>query len=343
MIWLLGLGLSVIAGLIPAVLYVGFVIWLDRYEKEPWWLMLLSFLWGAIPAVLAALVAQILLEIPTTWVLDQATLAYEIVGASMWAPVTEELAKGMGVILILLLARQEIDSVLDGIVYGALAGLGFAFTENVLYFVAAVAEDGWGAWAVIVLMRTIPFGLNHALFTGLTGAGVATVRLGRTPLIRIVSLPAGLVAGMGIHSLHNLGASLAGESCAPICLSFLFDWGGVLLLGVLVGLVWRQEKTWILANLPGEVDEQTLTTLTTWLQWQTARWGALLRIDISGWRRLGEIRQNATEIAFKKQRRAEGRLSPGLDAAIDTHRLKLDALGASHVESAQPVGDLTDL
>lgn len=337
--WFLGLGLSVVAGIVPAAFYVGFVVWLDRYEKEPWWLMFLSFLWGAIPAVLAALVAQILLDIPTTWVFDQATLAYEIVGASIWAPVTEELAKGLGVVLILILARREIDSMLDGIVYGALAGLGFALTENVLYFGAAVAEDGWGAWAVIVLMRTIPFGLNHALFTGLTGAGVAAVHLGRTWPIRIIALPAGLIGGIGIHSLHNLGASLAGESCAPICLSFLFDWGGILLLGVLVGLVWRQEKAWILANLPGEVDEQVLKTLTTWRRWQSARWGALLRTDLSGWRRLGQVRQHATEIAFKKQRRAEGGLSPDLDAAIDKHRLKLKALGAGHMESDQATGD----
>jgi hypothetical protein len=127
---IIGLIASVIVGLVPAIAYAGFVIWLDRHEREPWWLLLLSFMWGAIPGVIIALIAQTLLDIPTTWVLAQASLAYEIVGSSLWAPITEEIAKGLGVILIMVLAHREIDSILDGIIYGALAGLGFAFTED---------------------------------------------------------------------------------------------------------------------------------------------------------------------------------------------------------------------
>jgi RsiW-degrading membrane proteinase PrsW (M82 family) len=324
-----GFLVSAAVGLIPALFYGGFVIWLDRHEKEPWWLLLLSFLWGAIPAVAIALVAQILLDIPTTWVFAQESLAYEIMGSSIWAPITEEIAKGMGIILILLVARREIDSVLDGIIYGALAGLGFAFSEDILYFTSALAEEGWGSWVTVVLLRTIPFGLNHALFTGLTGAGVAAAYLNRNRLIKLVSPPIGLVVGMGFHSIHNLGASLTGESCTPICFSFLFDWGGILILGVLVVLVWRQEKRWITANLAGEVNERVLESLTIWQRWQSVRWSALLRADLTSWRRWGRIRQHATELAFKKQRKVEGSTVPGLEKDIARHRRVLAALGVA--------------
>ncbi len=168
---MVGLLLSIVVGLIPTVIYGGFVNWLDQHEKEPWWLLTLAFVWGTVPAAAIALVAQWVLDIPTTWVFSGASLAYEILGSGVWAPITEEVAKGLGVVIILLLARREMDSVLDGIIYGAMTGLGFALTENVLYFGTALAEDGWGSWAIVVLLRTIPFGLNHALFSGLTGAG----------------------------------------------------------------------------------------------------------------------------------------------------------------------------
>jgi RsiW-degrading membrane proteinase PrsW (M82 family) len=324
-----GLIASVIVGLIPAIAYAGFVIWLDRHEREPWWLLLISFMWGAIPSVVMALIAQTLLDIPTTWVLTQASLAYEIVGSSLWAPITEEIAKGMGIILIMILAHREIDSILDGIIYGALAGLGFAFTEDVLYFGASLAEEGWGSWAFVVLLRTVPFGLNHALFTGLTGAGLAAAYLGRKMWIRLLAPVAGLAAGMGFHSVHNLGASLAGESCAPVCASFLFDWAGILMLGVLVVLVWRQEKSWLSSHLPGEVNETVHRTLTSWQLWQGARWRALLSGDLASWRRWGRVRQSATELAFKKQRLTSREGDLRLLREIDEHRQRLVDLGAA--------------
>lgn len=160
--WLIGLVLCILAGLIPSAVYGWFINWLDRHEKEPRRLLILVFLWGAVPALILAIVAQLILDIPTSWILVEGSLESELVGGSLWAPITEEITKGLGVLLVLLLARREMDSVLDGIVYGAVAGLGFAFTENLLYFGASLAEEGWGSWAFVVVLRTVPFGLNQA-------------------------------------------------------------------------------------------------------------------------------------------------------------------------------------
>ena len=51
---------AVLGALIPTIIYVLFIWWLDRYEKEPLWLLALAFLWGAIPAAMeiAAFVAR---------------------------------------------------------------------------------------------------------------------------------------------------------------------------------------------------------------------------------------------------------------------------------------------
>ncbi len=323
---LVGLILSIIVGLIPTIIYGWFVNWLDQHEKEPWWLLALSFLWGAIPAVILALIAQILLDIPPSWVLSTQSLAYEVTGSSIWAPLTEELTKGLGVILILVFARREIDSLLDGIIYGAMAGLGFAFTENILYFGGSLYESGWGSWAVVVLLRTIPFGLNHALFTGLTGLGLAAAYLNRNRLARITLPVLGLAAGMVFHAIHNLGASLAVLTCWSILASLVFDWGGVLLVGILVVIIWRQEKSWLQQQLAGEVSDDLFHTLTSWRQWQQARFQALFRGDFKGWHRLRQLRQTATELAFKKHRATQGVQDARLIQEMEQHRQRLAEL-----------------
>lgn len=326
---LLGLLASIIVGIIPAILYSGFIYWLDRHEKEPWWLLLLAFLWGAVPAVITALISQILLDVPTTWVLDTSSQAYEILGSSVWAPVTEELAKGLGVALLILLASREIDDVLDGIILGALCGLGFGFAENILYFTSTMVEEGWESWMAVVLLRTIPFGLNHALFTGLTGAGVAAAKVSRKGWVKLSAPIGGLLAGTAFHSIHNLGASLSGEELAPICMSFFFDWAGLALLGVLILLIWRQEKRWIAGYLSAELDAGLLDTLSSWRKWQKVSWSALLRGDFAGWNRWRQLRQTATEMAFKKQRLAQRGPDPRIEQEITKYKQKLDAIARS--------------
>ena len=46
---------ATLGALIPTTVYVLFVWWLDRYEKEPLWLLALAFLWGAVPAAIISL------------------------------------------------------------------------------------------------------------------------------------------------------------------------------------------------------------------------------------------------------------------------------------------------
>ena len=47
--------------------------------------------------------------------------------------------------LLLFFRRHELDGILDGIVYAGMVGIGFAFTENILYLASAyVGDDGTG-------------------------------------------------------------------------------------------------------------------------------------------------------------------------------------------------------
>ena len=328
---LTGLSLSIIAAFIPALCYAWFIYWLDRHEKEPWWLLLLAFLWGMVPAVILALISQILLDIPTTWFFTDGTLAYDLVGGSVWAPITEEIAKGFGVILILRLAHQRhtFDGTLDGFIYGALVGLGFGFTENILYFGGAYYEGGAGGLLTLVFFRAVLFGLSHTLFTGLFGLALGYAYLTRSLWQKIIAVPAGLAAGMALHSLHNVGASLAQVNCLSIFVTLFVNWGGLFLLAVFIGLIWQQEKRWIATQLAGEIPDDVYRMITSWQVWQSARWQTLAHGDLGAWRSLGQIRRASTELAFKKQQASRFGSNEKIEADIAYYRSRLTQLGVS--------------
>jgi RsiW-degrading membrane proteinase PrsW (M82 family) len=303
---LLGIILSLLASGLATALYAWLVWWLDRYEKEPWWLLATAFMWGAVPAVVLSAVAELILDIPIS-VLGQG-LAYEVAGSSLIAPVVEECAKGLVVFGILLLTRREMDSVLDGIVYGAMAGLGFALTENFFYFMGSLQEGGWSTWVMVVFIRAVVFGLNHAFFTGITGAAVGYARLSTNDLGRYVVPLLGLIGAVIFHSVHNFGSTLASVTCFSLLVSLFSDWGGLVMLALAIGLAWRQEKEWIRTQLASEVGttlrREIYELAVSYSKRTGVQWGALLRGDLRAWRLSQRLTQTATELAFKKQQLA---------------------------------------
>ena len=80
---------------------------------------------------------------------------------------------------LFVLFRREVDNVLDGIIYGALIGLGFAWFENIHYYVR-VGEDGPVAMLSLAWVRGVLNGAGgHATFTGLTGFAFGVFRVVR--------------------------------------------------------------------------------------------------------------------------------------------------------------------
>ena len=303
---LLGVILSLLASGLATMLYAWLVWWLDRYEKEPWWLLATAFLWGAIPAVILSAAAELILDIPIS-VMGH-SLAYEVAGSSLIAPVVEEVSKGLVVFGILVLTRREMDSVLDGIVYGAMAGLGFALTENFFYFLSSLQEGGWGTWMMVVFIRSIIFGLNHAFFTGITGAAVGYARLSADAFSRLVVPLVGLMGAVLFHSVHNFGSTLASVTCLSLLVSLFSDWAGLLMLALAIGLAWRQEKQWIRTQLASEVGttlrREVYELTVSYRRRLGVQWGALFRGDLRTWRLSQRLTQTATELAFKKQQLA---------------------------------------
>lgn len=299
------IGVLVLA-VVPMMVYALILWWFDRYEKEPLGLVIAAFLWGAAPAVIFSLIAQILFDIPLSLLIGPG-LGTDLVSASLIAPLTEEPFKGLALLLLLLFFRREMDSPLDGILYGGLVGFGFAATENLLYLISAYGLEGLGGVMELWFFRALLFGLNHALFTGCFGLGIALALTSPRWAVKITAPVLGLAAGMTLHAVHNAGTSLAGELCWPLVISVVADWGGVAaLLGVLLWTSTR-ERAWIVRYLAEEARSGTVgwrdyQVIGSYWQRVGQRLGALARGEVARWWHLGRYYRLATELAFAKHR-----------------------------------------
>jgi RsiW-degrading membrane proteinase PrsW (M82 family) len=233
---------------------------LDLYEREPVSLSLGALAWGAFAATALSIEA---------WGWDQVvaqTFGAEFAakwGPAITAPFVEESMKGAGVVLIYLIARDEVDDVMDGFVYGALCGLGFAIVEDVLYFMAVFGGTPAGVLEGFYV-RVLSSGLyGHVLFTGLTGMGVGYVvtRREETPLARRLAIAAGLTAlGVAGHALWNspllsfVPPDPRGGEWLMVPLGLAVKGAPLLLMvGLAVRLAHERERRWLSRALAEEV------------------------------------------------------------------------------------------
>ncbi|MEX1047298.1 MAG: PrsW family intramembrane metalloprotease [Actinomycetota bacterium] len=199
-----GWGLSWLLVLVYAAPVFMVVYLLDLFEREPISLVVAALLWGAVAATaLAGLANQ-------GWGLVVARIGGPDF-ASRWtaaltAPWVEEILKVLGVVLIALIARDEIDDVMDGFVYGALCGLGFAVVEDVFYFMAVFGGEPAGVLTGF-FVRVIASGLyGHLLYSGIAGIGVAyfVARKGQATLLKRLLVAGGLfLFAMLAHFIWN--------------------------------------------------------------------------------------------------------------------------------------------
>lgn len=322
-----------VLAVVPMLLYALFLWWMDRYEKEPLGLVLAAFLWGAIPAIILSLIAQIVLDIPVSELLGSG-LGTELVGASLIAPFTEEPFKGLMLLILFWLFRREIDTPVDGILYGGLVGFGFATTENFFYFLSAHEMGGLSGVLELAFFRAVLFGLNHALFTGCTGLGIALARTSSRRSIRIIAPFVGLAAGITLHALHNFGATVSSLTCWALLVSLASDWGGALgLLGLLIYFSVREQR--ILARyLTDEVEKGTIApedypVICSYWRRVGQRLKTLLRGEVGRWWRLGRYYRLASELAFARHQLATVGKEKGAVRQIQSLRRELQQLRAT--------------
>jgi RsiW-degrading membrane proteinase PrsW (M82 family) len=191
-----------ILGAIISIPTTGFAIWvlrhLNRNQHEPWRLVLAAFGWGGVVAVNIAIV----LEGP----FDRIFVAGLIPGpgqglSGAWsAAVFEELPKGLAVVLLYLVMRKSFDDVVDGILYGAMVGLGFNFVEGLGYMAAH------GIIGQFYVRQLLGLFTGHTTYTALIGAGLGVARQQNAAWKRLVAILSGFTAAVAAHFLWDAAA-----------------------------------------------------------------------------------------------------------------------------------------
>lgn len=197
---------AVVAGvlaLVPLALVLVAVRIIDRWEPEPRGLMVFALAWGAVASVALTLAVDLVIGL----VVPQVP---ETLSAVVQAPIVEELAKGAGVLLVFVAARRAFDGPVDGVVYGALVGAGFAFTENILYFADSLITEGVESAAYTFFLRGVLSPFAHVMFTAVTGYALG--RAARIGLRGSAAAPRwllGIVGAIALHALWNGSAVFA--------------------------------------------------------------------------------------------------------------------------------------
>ncbi len=188
------------------LIVVALVWYLDRYEREPLHMVAAVFLWGASAAPAIAAFALVVFE---RWSAGSSGGLSPLVFSGIAAPLVEESAKAIGVVLIVLLTRN-FDNPTDGIVYGAAVGLGFAVTENFIYCTGVGSTMGLRDFLTLAVGRTFfaagVHGLASATFGGFLGFAVLT----RKRWQRAAWTGVGLLAACVLHGGWNTALILVG-------------------------------------------------------------------------------------------------------------------------------------
>jgi len=324
----MGILLILALSFVPMAIYALFLWWLDRYEKEPLPLLAAAFIWGAIPSIILALIMQVVLDIPIV-AFSPNPLMYDLLGASVVAPLTEEGVKALAVLALLLLVRHEIDSPIDGVIYGGVVGFGFAAVENVFYLAGAYTEEGAGAAVALGFMRAVVFGLNHAMFTGFTGLGVALSLEVRNKALKPLIILLGFAVAVGAHAFHNAFSTFWSytENGGSLLVALIADWAGVLILLLVALWAYFLERKRITAYAELLVKDQKLpqsdvAILKSTRQRHIARLQTLFAGDTQRWWAMQRYHRKLTEAAF-----AWHRVRGGDNGALERfQRLEREAL-----------------
>jgi RsiW-degrading membrane proteinase PrsW (M82 family) len=316
--------LSIVLSFVPALCYAWIVYWLDRFEKEPARLLFGAFLWGALVATAGAIIWTSVLQLSAEALTGDRALA-DFTGTTLFAPVVEETLKGLAVTIIFLAFPEEFDSVLDGMVYGAITALGFAATENLLYlYFAGYGDGGYLSLFVLFFLRVVLGGWGHAVYTAFIGVGLAVARLRPGRAVKVIAPLLGWAVAVFLHALHNTMATVVAGTfgLGGLAATLAVDWlGWGLALAVALWALLR-ERRWIREYLRDEVADGTISAA----QYATAcslRGQASARLRGRDSRRFYEI---CSELAQKKHQLAVVGEERGNTARIARLRAELAQL-----------------
>jgi RsiW-degrading membrane proteinase PrsW (M82 family) len=297
---------ATLTAVVPTLLYLAILNAIDRYEKEPWTILLACLGAGALVAPAISMVILVAAGRPATLppAFAPGPQPDALVG------IVETVVLGVLLLGLVYGVRDEFDDVLDGVIYGAAIGAGFGAAESFLY-----ALGGTETLTVTTVAQLVVAGLNHAFYMAVFGAIVGWAQR-LPPVQRSVAIVLGLATAAWLNAFHDtfpmilsrlLDQPDAAAGIAARLAAELINWLGILTLGVVVVLAWRREARILQAELQPEVDAGVVppddyATITS-IRGRLGRQRALLRSGgMAGVRRQRRRYAVEGELAFHKWR-----------------------------------------
>lgn len=304
----IALMLGLITATIPVPLYIILVLWIDRYEAEPLWMLATAFFWGALIATFFAF----LLNTTSQGVVGALTNANagQAFAAVISAPIVEEIGKAFILFIFYFWKKDEFDGVVDGIIYASMTALGFAMTENILYYGKAVAEGGGGALTLIVVIRGFFAPFSHPLFTSLTGIGLGLARQSTNIAVKVLTPVIGLLMAIFMHSIWN-GSAVFGGGGIFVLTYILVMVPAFIILLVVISLALRREgqvvREFLVVDLErGRLTREEYDQVGSIIGRMGSSFRALSQSGVKGWRARRRFNQLASELAFHRSRVSRG-------------------------------------
>jgi len=299
--------LGLLTATIPVPIYITLVLWVDRYEAEPLWMLATAFGWGALFAPFFAFLFNSISALIISALAN--AQAGEAFAAVVSAPIVEETGKAFILFIFFLWKKDEFDGVIDGIVYASLSALGFAMTENILYYGRA-AGGGADALTITIVIRGFFAPFSHPLFTSLTGIGLGLARQSTNLAVKILAPIAGFMMAVFMHSLWN-GSAVFGGGPIFFLLYILVMIPAFIIMLVVIGFSLRREGRVVREHLVIDLERGFLTAdeykeLGSILGRMGSSYSAFSRSGVKGWRARRRFNQLASELAFHRNRVARG-------------------------------------
>ncbi|MCC6866656.1 MAG: PrsW family intramembrane metalloprotease [Ignavibacteria bacterium] len=236
---------------VPMIIYLIIIWWMDRYEREPFWLVSLNFFWGATGAIIFGIIGSMIMGLGVTEFIYQfanesdAGTFNNLAGAVVVAPFIEECTKG--IFLIMMSFSRHFDGPVDGAVYGGAIGLGFGMTENFLYFMS-FPQDYAGLFTLIII-RTLFSAVLHCCTQAVFGAAIGYAKF-KSFAAKIFIIPLGLAIAMFMHFMWNLTVSFN----TTAIIGFVFMFLSVIIIFTVFQFAVHQEGKIILRELTDEAN-----------------------------------------------------------------------------------------
>lgn len=253
-------GILTLLSAVPALGLAAYVYYNDATTSEPLSLLVGTFLLGVLTANFAAVLNGVLKPyFGGLGFVGTILFFYVVVG-----PV-EETVKLLAVRLFAY-TDDRFDSVVDGAVYGAMAGLGFATIENALYITRELPAEGLdlglgliGAGGGITAVRALA-GPGHVIYAGIAGYYLGLAKFNRDSRGPIIVK--GLLIATFVHATYNatvgigsaIIATLTGLGSLWSFLAYILIYDGIFGL-YLVRKVKRYSDAYHNAHAPGYGDK----------------------------------------------------------------------------------------